>query len=146
MLPRRCTDSPWQPIAGGVRRKKSACRADSTRRRAERDGIACGSIRLVARRPESANIRDIVTVEGLSVIQSASPAPMQAKTLDVDFVRTDGTRLPVRLIHRVPVSPDGTIGASRTLALDLSGGDGREAGRIAEMRFARFFNNTPMAI
>ena len=96
--------------------------------------------------PGAANIRDIVTVEGLSVIQSASPAPMQAKTLDVDFVRTDGTRLPVRLIHRVPVSPDGTIGASRTLALDLSGGDGREAGRIAEMRFARFFNNTPMAI
>lgn len=96
--------------------------------------------------PGAANIRDIVTVEGLSVIQSASPEPMQAKTLDVDFVRTDGTRLPVRLIHRVPVSPDGTIGASRTLALDLSGGDGREAGRIAEMRFARFFNNTPMAI
>jgi two-component system cell cycle sensor histidine kinase/response regulator CckA len=36
--------------------------------------------------PGAANIRDIVTVEGLSVIQSASPAPMQAKTLDVDFV------------------------------------------------------------
>ena len=66
--------------------------------------------------------------------------------LDVDLVRTDGTRLPVRLIHRVPVAPDGTIGASRTLVLDMRRRDDREAGRIAEMRFARFFNSTPMAI
>ena len=43
-------------------------------------------------------------------------------------------------------APDGTVGASRTLVLDMRPGDDREAGRIAEMRFARFFNNTPMAI
>ena len=46
----------------------------------------------------------------------------------------------------MPVAPDGTVGASRTLVLDMRRGDDREAGRIAEMRFARFFNNTPMAI
>ena len=46
----------------------------------------------------------------------------------------------------MPVAPDGTVGASRTLVLDMRPGDDREAGRIAEMRFARFFNNTPMAI
>ncbi len=96
--------------------------------------------------PGAAQIRDIVTVEGLSVLQAANPDPLEAKTLDIDLVRTDGTRLPVRLIHRVPVAPDGTVGASRTLVLDMRPGDDRAAGRIAEMRFARFFNNTPMAI
>jgi two-component system cell cycle sensor histidine kinase/response regulator CckA len=85
-------------------------------------------------------------VEGLSVIQAARPGETETELLDVDLVRTDGTRLPVRLIHRVPVAPDGTVGASRTLVLDIERGDDREAGRLAEARFARFFNNTPMAI
>jgi two-component system cell cycle sensor histidine kinase/response regulator CckA len=96
--------------------------------------------------PGAAHIRDIVSVEGLSVIQAANPARAETEALDVDLVRTDGTRFPVRLLHRVPVAPDGTLGASRTLALDMRRGDQREAGRIAEMRFVRFFNNTPMAI
>jgi two-component system cell cycle sensor histidine kinase/response regulator CckA len=96
--------------------------------------------------PGAAHIRDIVSVEGLSVIQAASPTRSEAEALDVDLVRTDGTRLPVRLLHRVPVAPDGAVGASRTLVLDMRMRDDREAGRIAEMRFARFFNNTPMAI
>ena len=96
--------------------------------------------------PGAAHIRDFVTVEGLSVIQAVNPSRREAETLDIDLVRTDGTRLPVRLIHRVPFSPDGTVGASRTLVLDMRARDDREAGRIAEMRFARFFNNTPMAI
>jgi two-component system cell cycle sensor histidine kinase/response regulator CckA len=96
--------------------------------------------------PGAAHIKDFVTVEGLSVIQAANPGRGESEALDVDFVRTDGTRLPVRLVHRVPVSPDGTVGASRTLVLDMRGGGDRDAGRIAEIRFARFFNNTPMAI
>jgi two-component system cell cycle sensor histidine kinase/response regulator CckA len=96
--------------------------------------------------PGAAQIRDIVTVEGLSVIQAARPGNSEGELLDVDLVRTDGTRLPVRLIHRVPVAPDGTVGASRTLVLDTQRGDDRDAGRLAEARFARFFNNTPMAI
>ncbi len=96
--------------------------------------------------PGAAQIRDIVTVESLSVLQAGNPNPLEPKILNIDLVRTDGTRLPVRLIHRVPVAPDGTVGASRTLVLGLHPADDREAGRIAEMRFARFFNNTPMAI
>jgi two-component system cell cycle sensor histidine kinase/response regulator CckA len=96
--------------------------------------------------PGDAHIRDIVTVESLSLIQAANPSRSEAERLDIDLVRTDGTRFPVRLIHRVPVAPDGNVGASRTLVLDMRHGDDREAGRIAEMRFARFFNNTPMAI
>jgi two-component system, cell cycle sensor histidine kinase and response regulator CckA len=96
--------------------------------------------------PGASHIRDFVTVEGLSVIQAANPGKGESENLDIDFVRTDGTRLPVRLVHRVPVAPDGTVGASRTLVLDMRAGDDREAGRIAEMRFVRFFNNTPIAI
>jgi two-component system cell cycle sensor histidine kinase/response regulator CckA len=95
--------------------------------------------------PGASYIRDIVSVEGLSVLQAANPARAEAETLDIDLVRVDGTRLPVRLLHRVPVAPDGTVGASRTLVLDMRGED-EDAGRLAEMRFARFFNNTPMAI
>ena len=96
--------------------------------------------------PGAAHIRDIVTSEALSILQGGNPSPSEAKALDVDLVRTDGTRLPVRLLHRVPVAPDGKLGASRTLVLDMRRSDDREAGRLAEMRFARFFNNTPMAI
>ncbi|WP_445466109.1 cell cycle histidine kinase CckA [Faunimonas sp. B44] len=98
--------------------------------------------------PGAHHIRSFLTVESLSVLQAASPTRggSGSESIDVDLVRTDGTRLPVRLLHRVPLAPDGTIGASRTLVLDMRLRDDREAGRIAEMRFARFFNNTPMAI
>ena len=96
--------------------------------------------------PGAAHIRDFVSVEGLSVIHAANPALAEVESIDIDLVRTDGTRLPVRLLHRVPTAPDGTVGASRTLVLDMRLDNAPEAGRIAEMRFARFFNNTPMAI
>jgi two-component system cell cycle sensor histidine kinase/response regulator CckA len=96
--------------------------------------------------PGTAHIRDFVSVESLSVLQAASPARSETDILDIDLVRADGTRLPVRVLHRVPVAADGTIGASRTLVLDMRLADGDKSGRIAEMRFARFFNNTPMAI
>ncbi|MYZ48059.1 cell cycle histidine kinase CckA [Propylenella binzhouense] len=98
--------------------------------------------------PGAHHIRSFLTVESLSILQATHPARggSGAETLDVDLVRANGTRLPVRLLHRVPVAADGTVGASRTLVLDMRLRDDAEAGRIAEMRFARFFNNTPMAI
>jgi two-component system cell cycle sensor histidine kinase/response regulator CckA len=98
--------------------------------------------------PGSTRIDEMLTAEGLSVLEAARPARGEAgiQPLDVDLVRSDGTRLPVRLLHRVPVAPDGATGASRTLVLDLRGEGGEEAGRIAEMRFSRFFNSAPMAI
>jgi two-component system, cell cycle sensor histidine kinase and response regulator CckA len=98
--------------------------------------------------PGSARIADFVTMESLSIVEAARPARAEAgaERLDVDLVRADGTRLPVRLLHRVPVAPDGTIGASRTLVLDTKGDAGAEAGRLAELRFSRFFNSAPMAI
>jgi two-component system, cell cycle sensor histidine kinase and response regulator CckA len=98
--------------------------------------------------PGSARIADFVTVESLSILEAARPTKAEAgcERLDIDLVRADGTRLPVRLLHRVPVAPDGTLGASRTLVLDMRGAAGAEAGRIAELRFSRFFNSAPMAI
>ena len=98
--------------------------------------------------PGAAHIRSYVSVESHSLIKASLPANGESATerLEIDLVRTDGTRLPVQLLHRVPVSPDGTIGASRTLVLNRSAGADAEAGRLAELRFSRFFNNTPMAI
>ena len=51
------------------------------------------------------------------------------------------------LFHRVAFGYDGAPGASRTLVLNRSAGeDVAEGQRAAEVRFARFFNNTPLAI
>ena len=49
--------------------------------------------------------------------------------------------------HRVAFAQDGTPGASRTLVLNRAPGEEpSEDLRAAEVRFARFFNKTPMAI
>ncbi len=52
----------------------------------------------------------------------------------------------MRLFHRVSYGHDGTPGPSRTIVLNRSQGMDTSAGRAAEVRFARFFHNTPMAI
>jgi two-component system, cell cycle sensor histidine kinase and response regulator CckA len=70
-----------------------------------------------------------------------------ATIIDVDLVRRDGARLPVRIHHRVPISVDGSPRASRTLVINRSSGfDVDESVRAAEVKFARFFNNAPIAI
>ena len=70
-----------------------------------------------------------------------------ATIVDVDLLRRDGARLPVRIHHRVPISVDGSPRASRTLVINRSSGfDVDESVRAAEVKFARFFNNAPIAI
>ena len=72
---------------------------------------------------------------------------MRTETFDLDLRRRNGQFLPVRLYHRVAFGQDGRPGASRTLVLNRSPGlDVDEGQRAAEVRFARFFNNTPIAI
>ncbi len=70
--------------------------------------------------------------------------------VDLDLVKRDGRSLPVRLLHRVPVTADGAPGATRTIVLNRSPGEeiseASEALRASEVRFARFFNSTPIAI
>ena len=54
--------------------------------------------------------------------------------------------MPVRLFHKVAFGADGTPGASRTLVLNRARGEATDPQRAAEVRFMRFFQNTPMAI
>jgi two-component system cell cycle sensor histidine kinase/response regulator CckA len=76
------------------------------------------------------------------------PGEIRTETLDLDLRRRQGQPLPVRVYHRVSFGTDGQAGASRTLVLNRSPGeDGAGEGqRAAEVRFARFFNSTPLAI
>jgi len=52
----------------------------------------------------------------------------------------------VRLFHKVAFGADGAPGVSRTLVLNRARDIGVDPQRAAEVRFMRFFNNTPMAI
>ena len=95
-------------------------------------------------------LADIVQGDGIALL-AAPPADdeMRNRTaiIDLDLMRMNGQSLPVRLLHRVPVTVDGAPGATRTVVLNRSPGEeGSEALRAAEVRFARFFNNTPIAI
>jgi two-component system, cell cycle sensor histidine kinase and response regulator CckA len=65
---------------------------------------------------------------------------------DIDLRRRDGRALPVRLYHKVAFTADATPCASRTLVLNRTTGAGADPLRDAEVRFMRFFHNTPMAI
>ena len=66
--------------------------------------------------------------------------------LDLDLKTRGGKPVPVRLYHKVAFGADGTPGASRTLVLNRAKDDGSDSARAAEVRFMRFFQNTPMAI
>jgi len=75
------------------------------------------------------------------------PGEVRTETIDLDLRQRNGQNLPVRLYHRVVFGHNGKPGASRTLVLNRSPGlDVYEGQRVAEMQFARFFNNTPIAI
>lgn len=99
--------------------------------------------------PGSVTLGDLVAGEGMALIDSVQAAPGvdRTATLDLDMLRKDGKSVPVRLVHRASVTRDGAPGESRTIVLQRTA-DGSAAGETtaAEMRFTRFFNNTPMAI
>ena len=94
-------------------------------------------------------LADIVAGDGAALLSVVSGRPGEVTTerFDVDLKRRGGQFLPVRLLHRVAFSSAGLPGPSRTLALNRAPGeDAGEDLRAAEVRFARFFNSTPMAI
>ncbi|WP_026379643.1 cell cycle histidine kinase CckA [Afifella pfennigii] len=96
--------------------------------------------------PGGSQIAEYVTADSLSLLEAASArGETVTEELEIDLCRANGTRKPARLLHRVPVSADGRLGASRTLVLEVTPGEAG-AGQAAERRFIRFFNNTPMAI
>jgi two-component system cell cycle sensor histidine kinase/response regulator CckA len=78
---------------------------------------------------------------------NGEPGEVRTEVIDLDMRRRNGHSLPVRLHHRVAFGQDRRPGASRTLVLNRSPGeDSAEGQRAAEVRFARFFNSTPVAI
>jgi two-component system cell cycle sensor histidine kinase/response regulator CckA len=96
----------------------------------------------------SLKLGDIIAGEGAALLTTLNAAPGEVKTevLDLDLKTRGGKPVPVRLFHKVAFGADGTPGASRTLALNRARDDGNDPQRAAEVRFMRFFQNTPMAI
>jgi two-component system, cell cycle sensor histidine kinase and response regulator CckA len=93
-------------------------------------------------------IADVVSGEGAALLTafSATPGDVKTEVFDLDLKTRGGRTLPVRLFHKVAFGADGTAGASRTLVLNRARDDGTDPQRAAEVRFMRFFHNTPMAI
>jgi two-component system cell cycle sensor histidine kinase/response regulator CckA len=96
----------------------------------------------------SLKLGDIVAGEGAALLTTFSAAPGEVKTevLDLDLKTRGGKPVPVRLFHKVAFGGDGTPGTSRTLVLNRAKDEGGDPQRAAEVRFMRFFQNTPMAI
>ena len=76
------------------------------------------------------------------------PRPARSKTevLDLDFKTRGGRPCRCGCFTRSRSAPTARPAPSRTLVLNRARDDGTDAQRAAEVRFMRFFNNTPMAI
>ena len=96
----------------------------------------------------SLKLGDIVAGEGAALLTTINATPGEVKTevFDLDLKTRGGKPIPVRLFHKVAFGADGSLGASRTLVLNRAKDDGSDPQRAAEVRFMRFFQNTPMAI
>jgi len=96
----------------------------------------------------SLKLGDIVAGEGAALLTTFSAAPGEVKTevFDLDLKTRGGKPIPVRLFHKVAFGADGTPGTSRTLVLNRAKDEAGDPQRAAEVRFMRFFQNTPMAI
>lgn len=94
------------------------------------------------------SLSDIVRGDGGSLLmRGRGDGEIRTEIIDIDLVRRNGTSLPVRLLHRAARLADGELGETRTLVLDMSSApDTEEELRAAEVRFSRFFNDTPFAI
>src|SRR2546430_5998531 len=93
-------------------------------------------------------LEDIVAGEGAALLttHAAVPGDVKMEILDIDLKTRTGRTVPARLFHKVAFGPDGAPGASRTLVLNRASDSSIDPQRAAEVRFMRFFQNTPMAI
>src|SRR5437868_10395780 len=93
-------------------------------------------------------VADIVAGDGAALLSPVTGEPGDVKTdvHDLDLKTRGGRTVPVRLYHKVAFAADGTPGASRTLVLNRAREEVADPLRAAEVRFVRFFHNTPMAI
>lgn len=91
----------------------------------------------------------LLAADGAALLQTLAPAPGEVRvhTFDLDLRKKNGLTLPARLIHKVAYGADGAAGASRTLVINRAReGDEGDSLRAAEVRFARFFNSSPLGI
>jgi len=93
-------------------------------------------------------LTDLVAGDGAALLTTLRAPPGEVKTevLDLDLKTRSGRTLPVRLFHKLAFDAEGAPGASRTLVINRARDDGSDPLRAAEVRFMRFFHNTPMAI
>lgn len=100
-------------------------------------------------KPGQLKLKDFVSDHGIALIEGVEPEDNQPKTvvIDADFTRNDGGRMPVRLYHKVTPSEDGAPGTARTLVINRLAKEETDSALLdSELRFTRFFNNTPIAI
>ncbi|KAB1076196.1 cell cycle histidine kinase CckA [Methylobacterium planeticum] len=86
---------------------------------------------------------------GADMLTSTAGLPGEVRTdrFDLDLRRRNGHSLPARLYHRIAFGKDGKPGSSRTFVINRSAGaEFDEPQRAAEVRLARFLNNSPIAI
>jgi len=88
----------------------------------------------------------IMSEDGAALIARAGRGATQGATrrFDIDLVKSDGTTLPVRILHCLP-RYGGNGGLAHALVLNRAPGEPEEAA-AAELRFARLFNSAPIAI
>jgi two-component system cell cycle sensor histidine kinase/response regulator CckA len=93
-------------------------------------------------------LADIVSGAGASLLTtfSAAPGEVKSESFDLDLKTRTGRTLPVRLFHKVAFAGDGGAAPSRTLVISRTREEDADPQRAAEVRFMRFFHNTPMAI
>jgi two-component system, cell cycle sensor histidine kinase and response regulator CckA len=93
-------------------------------------------------------LTDIIAGDGAALLTTlaAAPGAVTTEVLDLDLKSRGGRSIPVRLFHKVAFGADGTPGVSRTLVLNRAREEDADPLRTAEVRFVRFFHNTPMAI
>ncbi len=94
-------------------------------------------------------LEDVATPSAAALIAAmrGQPGEVRTEVIDLDLKRRNGQPLPVRLHHQLGFGQDGRAGPSRTLVLNRTPGEaGADEGSAAEVRFARFFHNAPIAI
>ena len=96
-------------------------------------------------------VDDIIAGAGGAMLTTIAGRPGEVATrqFDVDLKLRNGRVMPARIFHKVAFSSQGAPGPSRSLVINRSPGEmmkGEEDLRAAEVRFARIFNSTPVAI
>jgi two-component system, cell cycle sensor histidine kinase and response regulator CckA len=94
-------------------------------------------------------LTDFIAGGGAALVASVAGSAGEVRTeqFDIDLKCRNGQSLPVRLLHTVTFDQDGAPGPSRTLVLSRASGEEPAPDLHAgEVRFARVFNSTPMAI